>query len=488
MIEIGEFSFRVFGNSRWLSLLLLVAALSGCSETTGGGEPRLDLQPGVLDFGTVPLGWEKQLTVEIANRGDGLLQIFNVSVDASDTTLFSITSALSFSLTSGDTDRIQIRFAPKVAGTASGVLRVTTNAGTSSVGLKGIGRAIGAGNDVVIASLVATSPVVDGDGSDLVWSFAPATPLTFSQVFPEPQLDTFSTGSRRSPFNGEIRAVYTTDSVYFLIRYADPIAEMTPDRWTLIGSDPSSDWKRETSGEDGVSLIFPITSTVEGHNDGETFTTAGCAATCHAASSLDNYEGGHYPRRGAVDIWYWRAGVAEPFGRADDQVAFGSDMTPVTSRRIPDSESEPAAPNFHAGQQGAPLFMAGGDNGGFDRERYLWGPTAIPFDPAMPNPSTLKPWKIGDNVFGWRAYEPSGDRAQVRARGRQDAGGWTLELARALDTQSANDISFDIRQVAYFGLAVHDNQRKFSQDEYRALPSLPSPSHYGVPLMQLIFN
>jgi hypothetical protein len=468
-------------------LMLLLAACSG--DMTDGGTPHADVQATTLEFDTVSIGWKKLLTVQIGNKGSGILHIGDIRVAGAQESSFTVTSATTFDLAPGRSDLIQVEFRPRVEWANNATLTISTNAVEQPVvALHGTGRFPGHGNDAVVAKLIDGAPVIDGEGDDPIWTIAPPTSLTFMQMVPGYLLDNFSSDSRRSPFEGEIRAVYTIDSVYFRVSWIDPDENSTPGRWHLAGDDPSQNWQREASIQDGFSFIFPVSSTVTGHETGQTFDNSGCAASCHATRSNQSYEGGHFPATGMLDVWYWQAGVGNTIGYADDQVAFGSDGGSESSRRRPDSYAPVADLNFFTSEPLFPPYMAGGSNGGFDPLRVLWKPTAAAFSPTAQNPVTGATWAQGDEVPGWLVSPPADDRRDVRARGSYRDGVWTVEFARALTTGSANDVQFNIDGSAYFGVAVHDRQLMASAYEYEQLPSLPFPSHYGVALMRLIFN
>jgi hypothetical protein len=471
-------------------ICLLMTLIAACSnDATDGGTPHADVQVTTLEFDTVSIGWKKLLTVQIGNTGTGTLHISDIRVAGGQDSSFTVTSATAFDLGPGRSDLIQVEFRPRVEWANNATLTVISNAAEQPVvALHGTGRFPGHGNDAVVAKLIDGAPIIDGEGDDPAWNIAPPTSLTFMQIVPDHLLDAFSSDSRRNPFEGELRAVYTIDSVYFRVSWSDPDENSTPGRWHLNGSDPSQNWQREQSIQDGFSFIFPVSSTVTGHETGQTFANSGCAASCHPTASLQSYEGGHFPASGTVDVWYWQAGLGNTIGYADDQVARGGDGGAQSNLRRPDSDAPVADLNYLTSEPLFPPYMAGGTNGGFDPLRVLWKPTAAAFNPAVTNPATGRAWAQGDEIPGWLLSPPADDRGDVHARGRYHDGVWTVEFARRLTTGSANDVQFNIDGSEYFGVAVHDRQRMLSPDEYRQHPSIPYPSHYGITLMRLIFN
>jgi hypothetical protein len=446
-----------------LLLLLMLAACSG--DPNAPAPARLALSSEALDFGPVTRGTALALPVTVRNTGESETRVGAFTIDGPDAAMFSVVGPASIAIGPGQEALVEIRFTPAALGPKTARFwMIGGDNDTLKVRLSGLGSAS------VVARLVSSPPMVDGDGSDPAWGIPIPLELRFEQLASVP-IDPFSSPSNRPPFSGALRALYTADSLYLLLSWNDPSADVAPDVWQL----GSGGWSRRRTGDDGASLIFPITA------GPRAFEQKGCATSCHAAASLDRYEEGHRSDDGAIDLWYWRAGLSDPLGSAWDQWADAS-----TGRR-PDVPADRPEPNY-ATTGATPLRVWGGDNGGLDPRFFLWQPTSIDFPPSGPNPLTGGAWQIGDSIPGWILPPAVRREGGIRARGMHRNGVWTVEFARALSTGESEDVEFDIRNDYHFSIAVHDRQRKFSSDEYRFLPSAANPSHYGIYLIGLIFD
>lgn len=453
-------------SGKYLLPLLLSLILVACSDEPGAPPPvRLALTPATLDFGPVLQGTSLVMPVTVRNNGESETRVAAFSLLGDDAAEFSVVESHSFAIGPGQENLIEIRFSPTDLGRKHATLQmIGGSSDTLRVALTGLGTGS------VIARLVSAPPIIDGSGDDAAWGVPSPLSLRFEQLADLP--DGFSSESRRAPFDGELRALYTADSLYILLRWMDPSAEVTPDIWRR----DNTAWSRTKRGEDGASLIFPITPALA------EFDRKGCAVSCHAPLSLDRYEEGHRPENGAIDLWYWQAGHSPATGTARDQIANAS----LGGRRddMPGGQPEP---NYST-TGSEPLRNWGGTNGGLDPSRFLWKPTSAAFQPAGTNPLTGQPWRNGDSIPGWLLLPYSPPGSSVRARGAYMDGSWSVEFARALSTGEESDLEFDIRHPYQFSIAVHDRQRKFTPEEYAALPSLPNPSHYGIYLIGLIFD
>jgi len=95
--------------------------------------PSYDLTPAALDFGEVAIGSHKDLAVKLSNTGSRMLRIADVSVSGDG---FRKVQRVP-NVGPGDSEDIQVRFAPRSSGAASGTLLVKAGGKESSVTLKG---------------------------------------------------------------------------------------------------------------------------------------------------------------------------------------------------------------------------------------------------------------------------------------------------------------------------------------------------------------
>jgi hypothetical protein len=461
-------------------IALMLTLLTGC-ESVGvdefGAAAAVEVIPQEVDFGSVRIGQSATVWLRIRNRTDSAL-ILAPAITGSDRTAFAILQQPSGALAAGGTDSLLLRFTPMEARFYQATLLLGADIPVE-VPLRGTGST---GDRVeLIAVATSTPPSVDGSATETVWGLAPPLTLSLSQVEP--------TANDSRTFTATLRAAVDNEGfLYLLLEVDDPQPHETPSMFRFRGGNPADEanWSRSSEGQDGVGIMFPIgdPTTVRGDRSGETFATTGCAVACHTTASLTAYEGGSYPTFGRLDVWYWKAGTTNPQGYADDYIAEGRDGSAFPEERRGDAGNTFEEPNFPPEGAGPmlPLSMAGGNNGGLDPNRFLWQPTAVPFNPQLPNPATGRAWSAGDGVPGWalRAQgSPFASRGDIVARGRHTNGRWVIELRRRLNTGNADDATLPRGTTVPFSIAYFDNTRKYAAFEYSRLPSAPRPGHFG---------
>ncbi|MEN3026497.1 MAG: ethylbenzene dehydrogenase-related protein [Chlorobiota bacterium] len=470
---------RCLGFLPILLLVLFGLSLWGC-EAPGVGEfgsdAPLEVTPREVDFGNVRVRQTAELWLRIRNRADSAI-ILAPAITGADQSAFSIVRQPSGALRPGQTDSLLLRFSPTEARAYQATLLLGGD-NPLSIPLRGTGTT--GDRTELLAVVASTPPEIDGSASDAVWNAAPPLQLRLLQVEP--------TANDPRTFSATLRAAVDNEFLYLLVEVADPTPHETPNIFRFRGGDPASDanWTLTTEGQDGLGLIFPIgdPQSVRGDRPGETFATIGCAVACHPTATTNAYEGGSYPTYGRIDLWYWKAGTTNPQGYADDYVAEGRDGTAFPEERRGDVGNTFEEPNYPPRGAGPllPISMAGGDNGGLDRRRFLWQATSVPFNPRAPNPATGRPWVAGDVVPGWALRDqehPFSSRGDVHARGRHANGRWIIELRRRLSTEKDDDASFERGRSIPFSLAYFDNTRKYAIFEYLNLTSAPRPGHFG---------
>ncbi|MEH0154744.1 S8 family serine peptidase [Limibacter armeniacum] len=103
------------------------------------GDPNL-IQPSNIDYGTVYVGMDKTMYVEVINSQYGILEISDITVDNAD---FTITNT-SLTLPPYGNDFIEVKFSPSVGGSRTGMMTIVSNDPDTSqmtVNLTGIGNA-----------------------------------------------------------------------------------------------------------------------------------------------------------------------------------------------------------------------------------------------------------------------------------------------------------------------------------------------------------
>jgi hypothetical protein len=99
------------------------------------GQPRLSVDPGKVEFGTVQLPNSATQIFTVTNTGGGTL-MGNVNVTNTSTTApFSLASGGSFVLEANQSQNVTISFSSKATGTFTGAANVTSNGGSTSVSL-----------------------------------------------------------------------------------------------------------------------------------------------------------------------------------------------------------------------------------------------------------------------------------------------------------------------------------------------------------------
>jgi len=196
--------------------------------------------------------------------------------------------------------------------------------------------------------------------------------------------------------NIALRAVYTEKNIYFLVRYPDPDESRLhkPWRWS------SDTGQYEMGPEREDVFVFKWLMSAE-------------------MADLSIYSNESWQ----ADVWYWKANRTDPTGFADDkiQTLLNSPFRrtfPVISR---------SGRRMH--------LLREGDEG---RAAYT---------------SLMHLEYIGDLIPQYDIIEPSGSRADIRAKGGWTNGEWCIEFGRALATHHNDDIQFDINGRYLFGVS-----------------------------------
>ncbi len=461
---------------RSLLLFLLATMISACTSDDGPiDDSDFLVSPSSLSFGPVELNEQKILTVEVTNNRSEQLAVA-ASLEGADTEVYAIVSQPDAALFPGQSGTVEVGFRPLAQRSYSARLTVGLDAAIS-VPLTGIG--LDPDNVLSLNAVrVSSAPQIDGLADDNAWLASQELQTDLEQV-------EASSGDNRS-FNLRIKSVHDGSSIYFLVRIDDESLHETPNQWTFLGGNAGDEqsWRRSEEGQDGLSLLFPLSNDVRGDAAGETFAALGCELACHQTSQAENYEGGMYPGGGIIDIWYWKAGTSNPQGLADDYFAVGSDGQIFTNERRGDVGKTFARENFSPDGAGLqlPARVAGTGNNGLNPSRFIWDQTDVNFN-VDNNPATNAPWAANDLVPGWLLRVDDNQfasRADIRAKGVFTPGsGWTIELQRELNTGNTDDAVFAVGSTLPFSISYFDNVRKYATFEYSALASAPRPSHFG---------
>ncbi|MDB5614676.1 MAG: hypothetical protein JWQ22_2329 [Devosia sp.] len=303
------------------------------------------------------------------------------------------------------------------------------------------------------------APVINGDVSDAVWAMAPSIGLLTSQ------------GANFAPERQswiEIKAVRDQTKIYISLIWEDQTRSLRhlplvkgPDGWLIVRSvTPES--REEIFYEDQFSmLISPPTVPIIG------------SAVHLSPKPLRGYppsstgRGMHYLENDAVsDLWVWRASHGGPSAMVED-ARFGNPVAP-TPGQLSGAEHYRGG---YAPDEGPSCFIV---NHALSKnpENPALVPLRLPKDISwvapreddshvsadFSDPDDARYWMTDDESEPYSlaldqqfpensvipgiimTCVPSGGRADVFGHARWAAGRWTLELMRALNTNSTQDV------------------------------------------------
>ena len=238
---------------------------------------------------------------------------------------------------------------------------------------------------------VETAPVVDGNGFDQVWNLTKPV-LINDQTSHETIL---------------LRSVHTDERIYFLVQYPDKAENTLHEPWT---------WD-EKAGK-----------YVQGPHREDTFVFKW--SMMDKDVNLSNFSDDDY----RADVWYWKANRSNPAGYADDKMQILSSKPP--KKVSADDEAD----------ESKELISVSG------QKRYLRRITDQGQGPYRELKAPPQKEKLVIDRF--QPQQPSGSRADVKARGQWDNGFWFIEFSRKLQTGHNDDIQFTVGKPALFGVSI----------------------------------
>lgn len=316
----------------------------------------------------------------------------------------------------------------------------------------------------LVASFVDAAPTLDGVADEAFWAEAEDFVIDVDGGF----------GGFETEVN--LKAVYTADSVYFLMTYEDPTESWYRYPWV---KQEDGTWKQDKDPddkggdnnlhyEDKMAFIWNIDNSIA------KFETKGCYTACHDGENPDEkpYGNKFTAAEGELgDIWHWKS--IRNLNQIDDQYV---DWTTYEARKDADNG------NKEAGRKSDPK-----DSGGFSdnygsmpdpadatktvADKTIPGFTSPNIDMTTGAPGyildgekvaltqeDLDALPVGSIIPGIVKSEITGDRGQIPAGWKWADGVWTLEFGRALETGSEYDVQFnDLTASYYFGVAVFEN-------------------------------
>ncbi|HET9576526.1 MAG TPA: ethylbenzene dehydrogenase-related protein [Usitatibacter sp.] len=316
--------------------------------------------------------------------------------------------------------------------------------------------------DTLTAVKVTNAPRLASGASDPAW--AKARPLSVS----------LSGGAnfKDGATTAKLKAVYTADTLYLLVQYADPTESV---RRSPYVKQPDGTWKKladpdDKGGdnnkfyEDKVALIWNINHSIKG------FGEQGCMVACHAGEAGKPFGNKYLQSEGELgDIWHLKTIRTGYIGQVDDQYVdhtrFDKEKAPEAGRKsdpktaggYADIKLKDGKPEFMhksglpARERGAVKVASGGKGAGVKGTTYyLRDEDKVAFDDSKFRP--------GDEVASIVVAPFTGDRGEIPAHIGWNKGQWTMVMSRKLATGSKYDVQFaDLKDTYEFGLAAFDN-------------------------------
>ena len=292
---------------------------------------------------------------------------------------------------------------------------------------------------VLTVGRTKASFTVDGKANEAAWAAAPPTIV--------------ETKRGDATLNVEVKALYDDTYVYFLTKWSDPSYSVTPNQWNFSGGA----WQSYLHKEDRLSMLWD-----SGNIAGFETQRQGCAA-------LDCHEGAFQTKTAGEwgDVWQWLAGKTNPSTRADN-MGWMDDLSIGSTGIVPDdfSGSKVWVPNsFYADDDNASTVQfAAGDHPVYKAQDNNPPPNPDPnflFDGYVMSIVDEHDFTDGTTIPGWVLSRPTGDRADIDAKGVYDSVEkiWTLEIKRKLVTGHTDDVQFSNLTKDYsMGLSVFDNR------------------------------
>jgi hypothetical protein len=303
------------------------------------------------------------------------------------------------------------------------------------------------------------APVLDGVADDAAWAAAQETVISVAGGFND-----FAT-------DASLKSVYSGDTVYFVLTYADPTEswfrspwqKQEDGTWKQIKDENDKGGDNNSVYEDKIAFIWPINNSIKN------FETAGCFVACHAGENSDvkPYGNKYTSTEGETgDIWHWKS--IRNDGQIDDQfldsTRFDAEKAKEAGRKSDSKDSGGYADNFATMPDPADATKTVPDKTlpGFTSPNvdlttgapgYILDSEKVALDQAA-----LDAMPVGSYLPGIVKSPIVGDRGNISAAWNWENGVWTIEFSRALTTGSETDVQFpDLTATYYFGLAIFEN-------------------------------
>ncbi len=162
---VGSDSGSIVVSSNDITSPTVSVAVSGTG--TAIPQPSIALVPSTLSFGTVTVGGSASLTTQVQNTGDAALNVTAITLGAGTSSEFSWSPAAPIAVPAGGSATVTVTYTPAAAGTDSGTIVFTSNAGTSptSLSVTGAGQAAAAPGIAVSPTSLSFGNVTAGTTS-----------------------------------------------------------------------------------------------------------------------------------------------------------------------------------------------------------------------------------------------------------------------------------------------------------------------------------
>ena len=300
--------------------------------------------------------------------------------------------------------------------------------------------------NTLVALKVAAAPNMNAGAADPVWAKAQPVAMTLT--------DGVNFAGGKGETQGQIKAVYTADTMYMLVQYADPTnsirrgpyQKQADGTWKQLKDPANKGGDDNVYYEDKWAMLWPIGDSVRN------FEKQGCTVACHVGEGKPY--GNKYTRSEGemLDMWHMKGSRTAPWGHVDDQYA---DHTRYDPKASPNAgrKSDPGGPEY-AGfplENGKPKFMnKNGLAATAGCTYYIKKGDEVAFDDSR--------FKAGDEVASYIVNPLQGDRADIKVVMSWKDGMHTSVLSRKLVTGSKFDVQWDNLDKRYaFGFAAFDN-------------------------------
>lgn len=254
----------------------------------------------------------------------------------------------------------------------------------------------------LVSVAVDQAPAVDGKALDGAWARAQPIEVATKRIFRPGS----GTSEASPPVKVALRSVHTNKEVFFLIEWDDS-TDNSASHKTWVWNSEKKAYEEGDDREDACALAFEHTG----------------------AFSADMLEGGE----SVWDLWHWKAFRTNPQGYAMDKTHHFTLEKPLGKA------------NSYTARDGKTVWIARPEDKGETVEKKQGAPGEFQ----------------GDRVSQYLPGKPTESAADVRAKGVWSEGRWTLELSRALNTGSGDDVSFNISRVYQMAMNVLDRTGDF---------------------------